>query len=143
VHSNFYYRDIATATTTPQMTIAEAAREAGVSVHTLRYYEDAGLLVTPIERNGSGHRRFTADDVEWIVVCTKLRATGMPIRRIREYADLVRDGDGNEAMRLELLEAHRVDVIEQLAAVRRNLELIDYKISLYREKCGRRNGNAS
>jgi hypothetical protein len=33
-------------------------------------------------------------------------------------------------------------VIEQLAAVRRNLELIDYKISLYREKCGRRNGDA-
>jgi len=121
------------ATAITELTIAEAAREAGVSVHTLRYYERAGLL-TPIERNGSGHRRFSPEDVEWVVVCTKLRATGMPIRRIREYAELVRAGDGNEAERLALLEAHREEVRERLREVRRNLELIDYKIGLYRER---------
>jgi DNA-binding transcriptional MerR regulator len=115
------------------MTIAEAAREAGVSVHTLRYYERAGLLA-PIERNGSGHRRFSPEDVEWVVVCTKLRATGMPIRRIKEYADLVGDGDGNEDARLQLLEAHRADVLERLREIERNLELIDYKIGLYRQR---------
>jgi DNA-binding transcriptional MerR regulator len=116
-----------------ELTIAEAAAKAGVSVHTLRYYERAGLL-TPIERNGSGHRRFSAEDVEWVVVCTKLRATGMPIRRIREYAELVREGEGNEAERLALLEAHREEVRRRLREVRRNLELIDYKIDLYRER---------
>jgi DNA-binding transcriptional MerR regulator len=72
--------------------------------------------------------------VEWVVVCTKLRATGMPIRRIREYAELVRAGDGNEAERLALLEAHREEVRERLREVRRNLELIDYKIGLYKER---------
>jgi DNA-binding transcriptional MerR regulator len=118
-----------------ELTIAQAAAEAGVSVHTLRYYERAGLL-TPIERNGSGHRRFTAEDVEWVVVCTKLRATGMPIRRIREYAALVREGEGNESERLALLEAHREEVRARLREVRRNLELIDYKIGLYRDKLG-------
>jgi DNA-binding transcriptional MerR regulator len=123
---------MATATKT-EMTIAEAAREAGVSVHTLRYYERAGLL-TPIQRNGSGHRRFTPRDVEWVVVCTKLRATGMPIRRVREYAELVAEGEGNETARLGLLEAHRRDVLEKMAEIQRNLELIDYKVRLYREK---------
>jgi DNA-binding transcriptional MerR regulator len=123
---------MATETAT-EMTIAEAAREAGVSVHTLRYYERAGLL-TPIQRNGSGHRRFTPEDVEWVVVCTKLRATGMPIRRIREYAELVGAGDGNEDARLALLEAHREDVLRRMAEVERNLELINYKIRLYRER---------
>jgi DNA-binding transcriptional MerR regulator len=122
-------------TTATGMTIAEAAREAGVSVHTLRYYERAGLLA-PIQRNGSGHRRFTPDDVEWVIVCTKLRATGMPIRRIRDYAELVEAGEGNEETRLALLEAHRADVIERLRQVERNLELIDYKIGLYRERLG-------
>ncbi|HEX2467255.1 MAG TPA: MerR family transcriptional regulator [Solirubrobacterales bacterium] len=121
------------AVAAPEMTIAEAAAEAGVSVHTLRYYERAGLLA-PIERNRSGHRRFTAEDVEWVAVCTKLRATGMPIRRIREYAELVREGEGNEAARLALLEAHREDVRARLREVKRNLELIDYKIDLYRGK---------
>lgn len=119
------------AITEHEMTIAEAAAEAGVTPHTLRYYERAGLL-EPIERNGSGHRRFSEDDVEWVVVVTKLRATGMPIRRIREYAELVQAGEGNEAERLALLEAHREDVRAQLREVRRNLELIDYKIDLYR-----------
>jgi DNA-binding transcriptional MerR regulator len=117
------------------MTIAEAAREAGVSVHTLRYYERAGLL-TPIERNGSGHRRFSPEDVEWVVVCTRLRATGMPIRRIREYAELVSAGEGNETARLDLLEANRKDVLRQMDETKRHLELIDYKIRLYRERLG-------
>lgn len=123
---------IATATHA-NLSIAEAAARAGISAHTLRYYERAGLLA-PIERNGSGHRRFTPEQVEWIVTCMRLRATGMPIRRVRAYAQLVRQGDGNEAKRLTLLEAHREDVRERLAEVSRNLELIDYKIDLYRER---------
>jgi DNA-binding transcriptional MerR regulator len=123
------------AIATEELTIAEAARAAGVSAYTIRYYERAGLL-TPIERNGSGHRRFSQADVDWLVVCTKLRATGMPIRRIHEYAELVGEGEGNEAARLALLEAHRAAVIERLREIEHNLELIDYKIELYRERCG-------
>ena len=115
------------------LTIAEAAARAGVSGHTLRYYERIGL-VAPIERNGSGHRRFSAKDIELIIVCRRLRATGMPIRRVREYMELVRDGDGTEAQRLALLEAHREDVRERLAEVSSTLELIDYKIGFYRER---------
>jgi DNA-binding transcriptional MerR regulator len=122
-------------TTAPDLTIADAAVAAGVSVHTLRYYERAGLLAR-IERNESGHRRFTPTDIEWVVVCTKLRATGMPIRRIRDYAKLVEAGEGNEAARLALLEAHRRDVLERMREIERNLELIDYKIDLYRERLG-------
>jgi DNA-binding transcriptional MerR regulator len=118
------------------LTIAQAAREAGVSAHTIRYYEQAGLLLAPIERNDSGHRRLTETDIEWIFVCTKLRATGMPIRRIRQYAELVRQGDGNELERLALLEAHREDVRRRLEDVQRNLELVDYKIDLYRGRLG-------
>jgi len=58
----------------------------------------------------------------------------MPIRRVREYMELVRDGDGTEAQRLALLEAHREDVRERLAEVSSTLELIDYKIGFYRER---------
>jgi DNA-binding transcriptional MerR regulator len=120
----------------PDLTIAEAAERAGISAHTIRYYERAGLLA-PIERTDSGHRRFAAEDIEWIVVITKLRATGMPIRRIREYAELVREGDGNELERLALLESHREEVLRRLDEVQRNLELVDYKIALYRKRLDR------
>lgn len=38
-----------------------------------------------------------ADDLRWIQMVTRLRATGMPIRDVRRYAALVREGAGNEA----------------------------------------------
>ncbi len=114
------------------VTIAEAARRTGVSVHTLRYYERAGLVVSPVDRTSSGRRRYRELDLKWIIICTKLRATGMPIRTMRRYAELVAAGPGNEAERLALLEAHRADVVAKLAEVQENLEVIDHKIEVYR-----------
>ncbi len=116
------------------LSISDAARATGVSAHTLRYYERAGLMLDRVERASSSHRRYSDDDIRWVVLLTKLRATGMPIRRVREYGDLVRAGDGNEAERLALLEGHREAVLEQLEAMRRNLEAIDTKIAIYRDK---------
>ena len=114
------------------MTIAEAARRTGVSVHTLRYYERAGLVVTAVERTDGGRRRYQQQDLYWISICTKLRATGMPIRTIRRYAQLVSAGPGNEQERLALLEAHRAEVTAKIAELQENLQLIERKINVYR-----------
>jgi DNA-binding transcriptional MerR regulator len=114
------------------LSIAEASRRTGVSVHTLRYYERAGLIVTTVDRTAGGRRRYRQIDLDWIVVCTKLRATGMPIRTIRRYAQLVAAGRGNEKERLALMEAHRAEVAAKLAEVQESLELIDRKIDVYR-----------
>ena len=114
------------------LSIAEAARRTGVSVHTLRYYERAGLVVTAVDRTTSGRRRYHQLDLDWIVICTRLRATGMPIRTIRTYAELVSAGPGNEQERLALLEAHRAEVTARLARTREHLKLIDHKIDVYR-----------
>jgi DNA-binding transcriptional MerR regulator len=114
------------------LTIAEAARRTGVSVYTLRYYERAGLVVTPVDRTAGGRRRYREPDIKWIVICTKLRATGMPISGIRRYAELVAAGPGNEEERLALLESHRADVRAQLARIQESLEIIDHKIDVYR-----------
>lgn len=114
------------------VTIAEAARRTGVSVHTLRYYERAGLVVSPIDRTSGGRRRYRHLDLKWIIICAKLRATGMPIRGIRRYAELVAAGPGNERQRLELLENHRAGVVARLAEIQENLTEIDRKIGIYR-----------
>jgi DNA-binding transcriptional MerR regulator len=114
------------------LSIAEAARRTGVSVHTLRYYERAGLVVTRIDRTTSGRRRYRHEDLVWINVCTRLRATGMPIKGIRRYAELVSAGHGNEQERLALMEAHRADVLAKLDELQENLQLIDHKIDVYR-----------
>jgi DNA-binding transcriptional MerR regulator len=120
-----------------ELTIAEVAERTGLTAHTLRYYERAGLLLEVGRDASSGHRRYTDGDIEWITLLTRLRSTGMPIRRIREYADLVRAGEGNEDERLAILEAHRADVLANIAEAERALERINYKVDLYRRKLGR------
>ena len=120
---------VATAHST--LSIADAARATGLTTHTLRYYERDGLLLEPVDRASSGHRRYSEQDLGWIVMVTKLRSTGMPIREVRAYAELCRAGDGNEAQRLALLHAHRARVLAQLAEVQENLSAIEDKIALY------------
>ena len=121
------------ATTATTLTIADAAKASGITAHTLRYYEKAGLL-EPIDRNGSGHRRYREGDLERIRFLTKLRATGMPIREIRRYAELMGEGERTNGERLALLEAHRRTVLAQLEETARNLDLIEWKINFYRER---------
>src|SRR5262249_46855692 len=93
-------------------------------------------LLEPVSRNGSGHRRYRETDLEWIAFLARLRATGMPIRKVRRYAELVTAGEATNAERLALLEAHRDAVLAGLETTKRNLELIDWKISVYKEKLG-------
>jgi len=113
-----------------ELTIAEVAERTGLTRHALRYYERDGLMLG-VGRDDSGHRRYSERDLAWIEMITKLRATGMPIREVRRYAELVRAGDGNEDERLALLRAHRVRVREQLDTMAAYLDAIDMKISYY------------
>jgi DNA-binding transcriptional MerR regulator len=73
--------------------IGEAAEKCGLSRHTLRWYERIGLLGS-IARGGDGRRRFSDSDLDWLSLLTKLRATGMPVRDMQRYAELVRSGAG-------------------------------------------------
>lgn len=116
------------------VSIAQAARLSGVSVHTLRYYESIGMMPTPPARTSGGTRRYRAAELEWIHTCTKLRALGMSTDLIRQYVELVRAGPGNEHQRLQLLEAHRSQVLSQVASLTEDLKLIDRKIEVYRER---------
>jgi len=121
----------------PTLTIADAVEATGVSAHTLRYYERAGLLA-PVDRAASGHRRYGEEDLARIQFLIKLRSTGMPIRQIRAYAELMRAGDDTHEARMALLEEHRAAVRAHLAETERNLELIDRKIDYYRERLAAR-----
>ena len=74
--------------TSAELTIAEVAERTGLTRHALRYYERDGLMLG-VGRADSGHRRYSERDLGWIELITKLRATGMPIREVRRYAELV------------------------------------------------------
>jgi DNA-binding transcriptional MerR regulator len=117
----------------PARRISEVADSVGVSTHALRYYERAGLI-DPIDRAESGHRRFSDEDMAWIVLVTKLRATGMPIRRLQEYAALRRRDGGSGRRQVALLERHRDDVLARVHDLRENLVLIEQMIATCRNQ---------
>ena len=114
------------------LTVREADVVTGLSAHTLRYYERIGLL-DPVARNASGHRRYAREDLEHLQFLHCLRATGMPIRRLQEFATLIRGGQAAHAARLALLEAHRQDVQTQINELEGYLKIIDAKIVRIRQ----------
>jgi DNA-binding transcriptional MerR regulator len=117
---------------TDQLTPAEMAEACEVSIDTLRYYEREGLLHA-IERTDGGQRRYRRDDVAWVNILRCLRVTAMPIRDMRRFAELTREGDGAVPQRLALLQAHRESVRRQLAELDEALRTIDHKIEIYTE----------
>lgn len=114
------------------ITVAEMSAATGLSAHTLRYYERAGLLPT-VARTSGRQRRYSAADVTWVAFLLRLRETGMPIARMREYAALRARGPATTEARLHLLEAHRAGLREQIARLREHERALAAKITTYRD----------
>ena len=71
------------------MQIAELEQRTGVSRHTLRYYEKAGLL-QEVERRGNNYRDYPEKAVERVDMVRQLKALGFSLREIREVSDALR-----------------------------------------------------
>ncbi|MEU5691132.1 MerR family transcriptional regulator [Actinosynnema sp. NPDC020468] len=112
--------------------IAQAAERSGLSIDTLRYYERIGL-VDPPARDSGGRRVYTDDDLGWLAFLTRMRTTGMPIRMMREYAQLRRRGPATAGRRKQVLLEHRASVRERIAELQASLDVLDYKITHYEQ----------
>ncbi|MFK0235418.1 MerR family transcriptional regulator [Streptomyces vinaceus] len=69
------------------MRIGELAGRAGVSVRSVRYYEEQGLLAST--RSASGQRHYTDEEVERVVFIQRLYAAGLSSRTIAELLPCV------------------------------------------------------
>lgn len=112
------------------LTIALAAATAGVSAHTVRYYESEGLI-PPVARDASGRRTFDADAVAWLEYAVCLRGLGMPVHAIAEYvtaasaASTPDDGHRRRAImlnHLDDLKAKRRDLDAYIQTIERKLD---------------------
>ncbi len=117
------------------MNVSEFSVRSGLSAHTLRYYEKIGVL-PPIQRNNSGHRAFTARDLEWINFVTRLKETGMPLEGILKYAALRLEGDGTLAERQRMLATHRDALKLKIEREQLHLQALDAKIRHYQALVG-------
>ncbi|WP_215544821.1 MerR family transcriptional regulator [Amycolatopsis sp. CA-230715] len=115
------------------LSIGEVAETTGLSVHALRFFERENLFLREIPRTAGGQRVYDPADVDWLVLCTRFRDSGMPIATIKEFAGLVRSGPGNEPERLALLEEHERAVEARIADLQASLGIIRGKVAAYRE----------
>src|SRR5215831_6604218 len=66
-----------------QWKVGELARRTGLTVRTLQYYDDIGLL-RPSYRTQSGHRLYVAGDIAHLQQIVSLRELGLSLDEIRE-----------------------------------------------------------
>ena len=113
--------------------IEQAAAQSRLTVHTLRYYEKAGILPI-VGRNGGGHRRYSESDLGWIRFVSLLKATGMPLADIRAFITAEKRGEAGRPAKINVLQSHRARMTTSLAEMTSFLEKIDQKIAYYEDK---------
>ncbi len=111
-------------------TIKQASAKTNLTAYTLRYYDKEGLLPF-VERDSSGNRLFTDNDIEWLGLICCLKNTGMPIRQIKRFIQSTLQGDHTLENRVEMLLQHRQEVLKQIEELNKNLEKINHKIDYY------------
>ena len=114
------------------MKIGELAKRTGLSAHTIRYYERIALLPRA-DRDSGGQRDYDEAILAWISFLKRLKATGMPTREMRQYAELRALGEQTASARKELLELHRERVRQHLTELEASILVLDTKIDTYVE----------
>ncbi|CCQ17220.1 putative transcriptional regulator, MerR family [Rhodococcus sp. AW25M09] len=109
--------------------IAEVAELLDVSAHTLRYYERCGLI--EVARDGLDHRSYDDAAVRRLVFLTRMRLSGMPMRDLQRYVELVDDGEHTVPERLDMLVEHRDTVRRRIRELQLSLLATEYKIATY------------
>lgn len=115
--------------------IGEFSKRTGLGIHTLRYYEQENLILPA--RNNNNCRRYREADLAWIDFIKRLKATGMPIKKIKQYAALRAAGNATLSQRMVLLIAHRQMLAHQLKQLQEHKAKLDQKIIWYQQELNR------
>jgi len=114
---------------TVRLRIGQLAERTGRSVHTIRWYEDQGLL-PPVPRQGA-HRVYSKRHLEWLELMERLRRSGMTVAQLRDYTASAQRGAAALEQTRAMLVAHRAQVEERIAEWERARALVDEKIAFY------------
>jgi MerR family copper efflux transcriptional regulator len=139
-----YYRNVrvarqsdgaATMTTTTTMHIGELAERTGLSLRTIRHYDEIGIL-KPTGRTEGGFRLYTAEDESRLLLIRRMKPLGYSLEetgQLLELIDALADNPGDEGLR-DRLELVRAEANERRDRLRAQLEAADD----FLEQLGRR-----
>ncbi|ANZ61935.1 hypothetical protein AYR62_05620 [Secundilactobacillus paracollinoides] len=112
------------------MRISEVSQQFNISIQTLYYYEREGII-PPIQKNKSGNRDYTSDDLKWIHYIRSLRRAHVSLEQIRRYVAMVQVGQSTRAERLALLKNQRKELERQISGLQDSLSWITHKIDYF------------
>ena len=120
------------------MQIGEVAARTGLSLRSLRHWEDMGLL-RPSLRSDGGFRLYTEDDIEKILVIRRMKPLGFTLDEMkavmRDIETVREEGDGVDGAKLRLIgiqrEAadRRARLVEQLSMADEFIKLLGIELS--------------
>ncbi|MBB3095833.1 DNA-binding transcriptional MerR regulator [Actinoplanes campanulatus] len=113
--------------TAGRMRIGEAAERVGLSIRTLRHYEEAGL-VRPSARSEGGFRLYTEPDLDRLRVIKRMKPLGFTLDEMRDLLttlDALSDPDGDRAALLERLAAFHSAAHTRVQQLRDQLEMAE------------------
>ena len=99
-------------------TIGKVARQAGVGVETVRFYEREGLIPSPL-RGASGYRQYPETTVSRIRFIRRAKSLGFSLREIRELLSLRVEPAGSSAEVKAHAQAKIADIEQKIRALRR------------------------
>jgi DNA-binding transcriptional MerR regulator len=112
-------------------TIHEVAQRSGLSIPTLRYYEEIGLVPDVWRDTSSGHRRYSADTLQILESLANLRAVGMSIEEMRTYLGLRAQGDETASEKRDFFQAHAEEVERQIARLHIRQRYLSFKVAYW------------
>ncbi len=111
--------------------IGDISKMLDISISTLRYYDQKGLL--PLVNRTSGNIRvFDDTDVECLKMIECLKNTGMPLKDIKQFFEWCEEGDSTIDQRYELFIHQKKKTEKQISLLQNALDRINYKCEFYR-----------
>ena len=106
------------------LTIGQVAKQAGLGVETVRYYEREGLIPPP-PRSASGYRHYPAESVRRLHFIRHAKALGFSLADIRELLDLRADPRASSEPIRDIAAAKLVEIREKIAALERMQQTLE------------------
>lgn len=109
--------------------IAEIAKLTGLSIPTLRYYEELGLLRPA--RDSNNYRIFTDSELHWIAFIKRAKATGMSLAKIIDYAKLREQGSATIHERIAILDQQEQLLLMEQQKLQAHIDFLQNKKRTY------------
>jgi len=93
------------------LNIGQVAKQTGVTVETIRFYEKEGLIEEP-QRSNSGYRQYPAETVKRVLFIQHAKEVGFTLKDIGELLALRRE-PGTSCTDIKVRSTQKIEEVDQ------------------------------